>query len=96
MVFVDVTAEWCLTCQVNKTLVLKRGKVATILAQGKLVALRADWTRPDKSILDYLKSFQRSGIPFNVVYGPGAPDGIILPEILTEKMVLTAIAKAKG
>ena len=96
MVFVDVTAEWCLTCQVNKTLVLKRGKVARIIAQGKLVALRADWTRPDKSILDYLKSFQRSGIPFNVVYGPGAPDGIILPEILTERIVLTAIEKAKG
>jgi len=94
-VFVDVTAEWCLTCQVNKTLVLNRGKVAKKLAQRKILALRADWTRPDDSIMSYLKTFQRSGIPFNVVYGPGAPEGIILPEILTESIVLGAIAKAE-
>ncbi len=93
-VLVDVTADWCLTCQVNKSLVLNRGKVAEILAGGRVVAMKADWTRPDPVISDYLRSFGRFGIPFNVVYGPGAPAGIPLPELLTEEIVLNAIARA--
>ncbi|CAN0574330.1 unnamed protein product, partial [Laminaria digitata] len=72
-VLVDVTADWCLTCQVNKSLVLNRGRVAEILGEGRIVAMQADWTKPDPMISDYLKSFGRYGIPFNVVYGPAAP-----------------------
>lgn len=93
-VLVDVTADWCLTCQVNKSLVLNRGKVAEVLAAGRIVAMKADWTRPDPVISDYLRSFGRFGIPFNVVYGPGAPAGIPLPELLTEESVLEAISRA--
>jgi suppressor for copper-sensitivity B len=93
-VLVDVTADWCLTCQVNKSLVLDRGQVAQLLTAGRIVAMKADWTRPDPAIADYLRSFGRFGIPFNVVYGPGAPAGIPLPEILTEQTVLDAVARA--
>jgi suppressor for copper-sensitivity B len=95
-VFVDVTADWCLTCQVNKALVLNRGRVAEILGDGSIIAMKADWTKPDPVISDYLKSFGRYGIPFNVVYGPAAPQGVPLPEILTESSVLAAFEKAGG
>jgi suppressor for copper-sensitivity B len=97
-VFVDVTAEWCITCQVNKSLVIGRGAVAERLfeAEGRVVPMRADWTRPDAAIADFLASFGRYGIPFNVVYGPSAPDGIVLPELLDERSVLDAIARAAG
>jgi suppressor for copper-sensitivity B len=95
VVFVDVTADWCITCQVNKATVVYRGKVATSLSAANVVAMEADWTRPDDAIAAYLASFSRYGIPFNAVYGPGAPDGIVLPELLTDDAVLKALEKAK-
>ena len=94
-VFVDVTADWCLTCKANKALVLDRGQVADALGE-RVVPMRADWTRPDETIRAYLEDHGRAGIPFNVVYGPGAPKGIALPELLTEGMVMEAIAAAEG
>ncbi|MCY3754194.1 MAG: thioredoxin family protein, partial [Alphaproteobacteria bacterium] len=92
-VFVDVTADWCITCRFNKAAVLERGPVAERLAGG-VVAMRADWTRPDPAISAYLARFARYGIPFNAVYGPGAPAGIALPELLTDGAVLEAMDKA--
>jgi len=94
VVFVDVTADWCITCQANKTLVLKRGAVAERLGGGSVVAMRADWTRPDPAISRYLAKFGRYGIPFNIVYGPGAAEGIPLPELLTSDVVLEALDRA--
>ncbi|MTJ04203.1 MAG: copper-binding protein [Sediminimonas qiaohouensis] len=93
-VFVDVTADWCLTCKANKALVLDRAPVAGALRGENVVPLRADWTRPDESISRYLASFDRYGIPFNAVYGPGAPEGIALPEILNAQTVLDALERA--
>lgn len=94
VVLVDVTADWCLTCQVNKALVLERGEVQARIEAGEVLALRADWTRPNRAIADYLASFGRYGIPFNVVYGPAAPTGIPLPELLTAEDVLAALDRA--
>ncbi len=98
VVFVDVTADWCITCQVNKALVLTREPVAPRLSgdDGAVVPMRADWTRPDPRISDYLAGFGRYGIPFNVVYGPAAPQGIPLPELLTADAVLSALDRAAG
>ncbi len=93
-VLVDVTADWCITCQVNKAAVINRGDVAALLEQPDVVAMRADWTSPDAAIADYLASHGRYGIPFNIVYGPGAPAGIALPELLTTDAVIDAFAKA--
>src|SRR6185503_11496536 len=59
VVLVDVTADWCLTCQVNKRLVLSSEKIRRLLDEPGVVALRADWTRPDPAIADYLASFGR-------------------------------------
>ena len=96
VVLVDVTADWCITCQVNKRLVLGDAAVAAVLRSPSVVAMRADWTRPDPAIARYLARFGRYGIPFNAVYGPSAPDGIALPELLNSKVVLSAIADAGG
>ena len=93
-VFVDVTADWCLTCLYNKKAVMDRGPVAALIADREVVAMRADWTNPDPTIADYLASFGRYGIPFNAVYGPGAPEGIALPELLSDGDVLDAVALA--
>jgi len=95
VVFVDVTASWCLTCQVNERLVLDQPDVKAALGAGGVVAMRADWTRPDPAIAAYLKRYGRYGIPFNMVYGPGAPDGVALSEVLTSAAVEAALAKAR-
>jgi suppressor for copper-sensitivity B len=94
IVFVDVTAGWCLTCQVNERLVLDTEPVRGLLAEPGIVAMRADWTRRDHVIGDYLKDYGRYGIPFNIVYGPAAPDGVALPELLTRSAVLDALKRA--
>jgi len=94
VVLVDITAEWCVTCQVNKALVLDRGTVAELLKKDVRV-MRGDWTRPDPTISAFLARHGRAGIPFTAVYGPGAPQGIVLPELLTETAVLDAIAQAQ-
>lgn len=94
VVLVDVTADWCLTCKVNKAAVLDRDPVAGLLGGGSVVAMRADWTNPNPAITDYLASFGRYGIPFNAVYGPAAPRGIALSELLTDAEVLAAIRQA--
>jgi suppressor for copper-sensitivity B len=96
VVFVDVSADWCLTCQVNKKLVLDRGEVLARLGSGEVVAMRGDWTLPNEEISRYLEGFGRYGIPFNAVYGPGLPDGLALPEILTTGTVIEALDRAVG
>ena len=93
-VFVDVTADWCLTCKANKALVLDREPVVTELAREDVIAMQADWTQPDPAILRYLESYDRFGIPFNIVYGPNAPDGVLLSELLSTSEVMAAIEQA--
>ncbi|MGB2097495.1 MAG: protein-disulfide reductase DsbD family protein, partial [Candidatus Puniceispirillales bacterium] len=95
IVLVDVTADWCLTCKTNKFLVLDLKDVQEFLDDRDVKLLKADWTTPDNDILNYLSGFGRYGIPFNVVYGPDANDGIILPELLTTKSVFEAIETAR-
>ena len=93
-VFVDVSAAWCLTCKVNELTVLDRAPVADKLREPGVVAMRADWTQPDPTITAYLQSFGRYGVPLDVVYGPGAPAGIALPELLTSGAVMDAFRRA--
>ena len=98
LVFVDVTADWCITCKANKALVLETAPIAPMLAalvdDGKLVMLKADWTRPDPRIAAFLASHDRFGIPFNIIYGPKAPEGVLLGELLRADMVENALIKA--
>ena len=94
IVLVDITADWCITCQVNKKVVLRRDSILHSLLDERFVAMKADWTRPNDEISRYLASFGRFGIPFNVVYGPNAKKPIVLPEILTESAVIQAFKTA--
>ncbi|MPY70432.1 MAG: hypothetical protein GEU92_10125 [Alphaproteobacteria bacterium] len=96
VVFVDITAEWCLTCQVNKAVALETRDVARQMNGVGVVAMQGDWTRPDPAIGAFLKRFGRFGIPFDVVFGPAAPDGIALSELLSQREVLGALAAAGG
>jgi suppressor for copper-sensitivity B len=94
IVFVDVTAEWCITCKVNKTAVIDSTRIQRLLDRDGVVRMRGDWTRRDSRIAAYLATFERYGIPFNAVYGPDAPDGIVLPEVLTRRAVVDAVDQA--
>ncbi|HEX4111468.1 MAG TPA: protein-disulfide reductase DsbD domain-containing protein [Stellaceae bacterium] len=96
-VFVDVTADWCLTCKLNERLAIDTPAVRRRLQAAGVVAMRADWTRPNGAIERYLQGFGRYGIPFNAVYGPAVPQGRALPELLTPGEVATALdASRKG
>lgn len=94
VVFVDVTADWCLTCKANKKFVLSQGDVARRLFHSDVIAMQADWTNPDPVIAAFLQKYGRYGIPFNAVFGPGAPQGIVLPELLTPSRVNEALDEA--
>ena len=96
LVFVDVTAAWCLTCKVNEAAVLDRVPVADRLSAPGVFVMRADWTRPEPRITAYLQSFGRYGVPLDVVYGPGRPEGVPLPELLSASSVLDAMGQAAG
>ncbi len=93
-VFVDVTAQWCVTCKINKLRVLETEQGKALFADNAVVMQQADWTNHSDEIANYLASFQRFGIPFNVIYGPSAPSGIVLPELLSYEAIERAISQA--
>ncbi|HYD18465.1 MAG TPA: protein-disulfide reductase DsbD domain-containing protein [Patescibacteria group bacterium] len=95
-VIVDITADWCLTCKANKKFVLGQQEVIDALNAPNVVRLQGDLTMPDPAIDTYLHSFGRYGIPFNIVYGPGLPEGKPLPELLTKDDVMDALSEAAG
>ena len=95
-VFIDVTADWCVTCLLNKTFAIDDHRVLKVLQADNMISMRADWTKPDSNIARYLETFGRYGIPFNAIYGPNKPQGIVLPELLTPSLILTGIKSAKS
>lgn len=95
-VFVDVTADWCVTCKANKYNVLLRDEVQDALSAPDIVALRGDWSRPSASISQFLTTRGSAAVPFNQIYGPGLPQGHVLPALLSREAVLTTLSDAKG
>jgi len=94
-VFVDFTAAWCLSCQVNEKAVLKDHSVEEELLRRHYVLLRADWTRYDPEITSELSRIGRSGVPtYVVISGRGEKGTQVLPELLTRGVVLDAIRQA--
>ncbi len=91
MIYVDFTARWCATCQTNKKIVFASDEVLRQFAAKKIVTLRADWTNKDPAITAELAKYQRSAVPFNVLWQPGKPEPLLLPELLTPGIVLDAI-----
>ncbi|MFG1490480.1 thioredoxin family protein, partial [Oceanospirillum sp. HFRX-1_2] len=96
VVFVDITARWCVTCVANKLAVINTPEIQQALSAEDVLPMQGDWTRPDAVISDFLNRHQRFGIPFNAVYGPGAPEGILLSEILSKDALIDALNKARG
>jgi thiol:disulfide interchange protein/DsbC/DsbD-like thiol-disulfide interchange protein len=90
-VFVDFTAAWCVTCQVNKRTTLAADRVKHAFESQQVLLLRADWTRRDPAITAELARLGRSGVPVYVVYTPGTTGPRVLSEILSVSEVLGAI-----
>ncbi len=94
-VFVDFTASWCLSCQVNERVAFGAPEVQKAFADNNVVLLRADWTRYDDSITQTLNSFGRSGVPTYALYVPGEKSPRLLPEVLTSGIVTDALAQLR-
>ncbi|HEV2041916.1 MAG TPA: thioredoxin family protein, partial [Casimicrobiaceae bacterium] len=89
-VFVEFTAAWCVTCQVNKRLVLDTDAVRDVFARRKVALLQADWTRRDPAIGAALAALGRNGVPVYVFFRPGK-EPLLLPEVLTKQDIFDAI-----
>ena len=93
-VFIDFTAAWCLSCQVNERAVLKSADVQHEFSKNKVTLLKADWTQYDPEITKQLASVNRSGVPTYVIYPTMKNSSAdVLPELLTKDIVLTALEK---
>ena len=93
-VYVDFTARWCATCQTNKAAVFHNDDVLAELARRNVLLLRGDWTNKDPKITAELARWNRSAVPFNLIYAPGKPEPVVLPELLTPGKVLAALGQA--
>jgi thiol:disulfide interchange protein DsbD len=89
-VFVNMTAAWCITCLVNERVALSGETIARAFDEVGIVYLKGDWTNRDPVITEYLASHGRNGVPLYVVHPPGG-EPQVLPQILTEDLVLEAI-----
>ena len=89
-VFVNMTAAWCITCLVNERVALSGDAVARAFADADILYLKGDWTNRDPAITDYLAAFGRNGVPIYVFY-PSGGEPKLLPQILTEAVVLAAL-----
>jgi len=88
IIFVDVTADWCATCQFNKINVLNTSLVKEAFLKYNVIKVRADWTKSNKKIEEFLQGNKKFGIPYNVVYNKNNVKGIELSELLSVKEVL--------
>jgi thiol:disulfide interchange protein DsbD len=93
-VFVNYTAAWCVTCQVNEKVALSTKTVGEALERTGAVYLKADWTSKDAAIAAELASHGRAGVPLYLVYAAGGGAPVVLPQLLTEGAVVRALETA--
>jgi thiol:disulfide interchange protein DsbD len=92
-VFIDFTATWCITCQVNKRIALNDSAVQAKFESLNVVRMKADWTLKDPTITEALSEFGRNGVPLYVYY-PARGEPRILPEVLTPGIVIAALTES--
>jgi thiol:disulfide interchange protein DsbD len=89
-IFVNFTAAWCVTCKVNEATSLRSRRVARAFADGNIAYLEADWTNRDETIAAALEQHGRAGVPLYLFY-PAGGDAVVLPQLLTEGIILETI-----
>lgn len=92
VVFVNMTADWCVSCKANERAVLSRPEFKDLLRRTNAVYMRGDYTNVDPQITDFLEEHKAVGVPLYVVYGPGAPP-TVLPTLLTQAVVEEALLR---
>jgi thiol:disulfide interchange protein/DsbC/DsbD-like thiol-disulfide interchange protein len=94
-VFIDFTADWCITCKTNERFAIDTPEVRQEFSKRKVIALKADWTKGDPEITAILKEHGRVGVPMYLVYPNGSKETqpVLLPELITSKTVLDALNK---
>jgi thiol:disulfide interchange protein len=91
-VFVNLTADWCLTCKFNERAAIETDAVQAALAKHGVISLKGDWTRADPAITRVLERFHRAGVPLYLLYAPtGEP--VVLPQVLTRDGMIAEIGK---
>ncbi len=94
LVFLNFTADWCITCKVNESVALKTSKVRKLLIDKDITYIEADWTRKDPVISSALEEYGRTGLPLYLLF-PSKGDPLILPEILTEDILLSYLSEVQ-
>ena len=95
VLLLDLTADWCITCQINKQTTLENEDLIKYFKSNNIFLMRGDWTKPNDKILNFIKKNGRLGIPLNIIYGPRNKNGILLPEILTKDLIIDNIKLVK-
>jgi thiol:disulfide interchange protein DsbD len=93
-VLVNFTADWCVTCKINERTSLTSAGVKAAMERSNAVYLVADWTRRDDAITAELQRHGRSGVPLYLLYSPGGAEPRVLPQLLTEGVVVEALGRA--
>ena len=93
ILFIDVTADWCATCQFNKINVLNSQSIKEVFEQYNVIKIRGDWTKPNTIIEKFLQRHKKFGIPFNIIYNKENPKGIVLSELLSESEIVEVLNK---
>ena len=94
LVFLNFTADWCITCKVNEAVALKTSKVRKLISDKNITYIEADWTRKDPIISSTLEQYGRTGLPLYLLF-PSKGDPLILPEILTEDILLSYLTEVQ-
>lgn len=89
-VFVNFTADWCITCKVNERAAIERRRVATYFKRHDVLYLKGDWSRSDPLITRELARYERSGVPLYLVFRAGQTTPVLLPQVLTPEIILSA------
>ena len=90
-VFLDITADWCITCQYNKLNVLNDKDIKEVIKKNDVILLQLDWTKKDLNIKNFLISKDRYGIPYNEIYNFKFKEGLLLPELLNKKQLINIL-----